>query len=253
MRNSHDFLCFGTCPPPPPLSHEQIIARNGAGTRFIVCFSSRFDACSSAIAGALVDAAAFPTPGPAFDRFCPSPGSVTVSACGDGAISEDARTVSACSSFDTEDEDDRLAPCATALSVDLASGARQAVAPEQAAAPKARAGGTAPGIPSRLVSVGGAKANNCSVGGGRAGAKRANGDNSSPRGGVVALLLDEKPKHRLCNGGGDGSGGGNAGTSGFGGGDSGVVNGMPVQEWVEAYGECEGPMLAAWVFPGRGQ
>lgn len=27
---------------------------------------------------------------------------------------------------------------------------------------------------------------------------------------------------------------------------------MRVREWVEAYGECDGPMLAAWVFQGCG-
>lgn len=28
----------------------------------------------------------------------------------------------------------------------------------------------------------------------------------------------------------------------------GGVSAMGVEEWVEAYGECDGPMLAAWVF-----
>lgn len=258
-----DVLQHAHLPPPPPSSNEQIVARNDAGTRFIVCFSSRFDACSSAIAGVLVNAAFPASGGPAFNCSCPSPGSVAVSGCGGGggAISEDARTVSTCSSFsDTEDDDRVVAPCSTTLSVDLARDARQSAAPGQATASprkKGAGGGTAvPGVRSRLVSVGGANSNNVvSVGGHRASVKRASSDgDSSPREGVEALLLDEKPKHRLCNrGGGDGSGGGggNPGTAGFCGGGGGVVHGMPVQEWVQAYGECEGPMLAAWVFPGQ--
>lgn len=60
----------------------------------------------------------------------------------------------------------------------------------------------------------------------------------------VALLFDEKPKH--CQAGGDVSclikpsqdGGG-------------TVAAMGVSEWVSAYGECDGPMLAGWTFPGR--
>lgn len=91
-----------------------------------------------------------------------------------------------------------------------------------------------------------------SVDGDRTSAERKSGDGRSPRGGVVALLLDEKPKHRLRNGG-DGSSGGNPRTAGFCGGGGGCMYGMTVQEWVEAYGDCDGPMLAAWVFPGNVQ
>eukprot|EP00752_Nemacystus_decipiens_P004026 g3687.t1 len=230
---------------------KEVVARNGAGTRFIVCFSSRFDACSSAIAGVLVTAA-FTTSGPAVDCSCPSPGSVSASGGsggGGGAVSDDARTVSTCSSCSDTEDDDRLAACSTPVPVDLASETRRAASPNKG---PGGTGGTAPGTPSRLVSCGGAKANNMSVGDGD-GTRASCHDNSSRRGGVVALLLDEKPKHRLCSGGGDGGGGGNHRTAGFCGGDGGVVYGMPVHEWVEAYGECEGPMLAAWVLPGQEQ
>lgn len=231
--------------PTPASTNEQITARNGAGTRFVVCFSSRFDACSSAIAGVLVNAA-FPASGPAFDCSCPSSGPVAIAGCGDGgAISEDARTVSTSSSFSDTKDDDRTAPSPLPLSVDLVPETRQADAPKKGAR------GAAPGVGSRLVGLGGIKASDFSVGGDRIRAKRASCDDSSPRGGVVALLLDEKPTHRLCSGG-DGSGGGNPGTAECFGGDAGV-SGMPVQEWVGAYGECEGPMLAAWVVPRREQ
>lgn len=78
----------------------------------------------------------------------------------------------------------------------------------------------------------------------------------------VALLFDERPKH-ICR----------SGPHSFDGAHSssvsdvcrvvpkgldvepksssywrGEVSTMLVREWVEAYGECEGPMLAAWVF-----
>lgn len=216
-----------------PASNEQIIAGNKAGTRFIVCFSSRFDACSSAIAGVLVDSAS-----PAAES--------AVDCCGGGVFNEDARTVSTCSSFsDTAEDDDRTAPCSTPISVDLVPDARRAGAPKGE-------GGTASGYGSRFVGVGGVKAGGISsVVGERTSAKRTSRDDCSPRGGVVALLLDEKPKHRLCNGGGGGGGDGNSGTAGICGVGGGVY-GMPVEEWVEAYGECDGPMLAAWVFPGQG-
>ena len=243
-----------TCPP-LPAKRTQITARNGAGTRFIICFSSRFDACSSAIAGVLVNPAR-PAPQPAFDCSCSGPGTVAVAASGGGgAISEDARTVSTCPSFSDAEDEDRTSPCCTPQSVDLA----HVHVPEKtrAAAPeKVAAGDSAPGVRSTYDRVGGVKASDVvCVGVGKTGAKRAaSGDDGGPRDGVVALLLDEKPKHRLRNGGGDGggSGGRNPSSPGCGGGDGGVY-GMPVQEWVEAYGECEGPMLAAWVFPGEGQ
>eukprot|EP00903_Cladosiphon_okamuranus_P006598 g6445.t1 len=220
-----------------------ITARNGAGTRFIVCFSSRFDACSSAIAGVLVNS------GPAFDKCssCPSPGSADVDGAGcgcggGGAISEDARTVSTCSSFSDAEDEDQMGPRSIPISADLLRETRQAAAPNK---------GTAPSVRSRFVGgVVGVNAGGIRAGGDRTGVKRmAGGNDDGPRGGVVALLLDEKPKHRLCNVGGDG-GGGDPGSAGVSVGGVGV-HGMPVQEWVEAFGECEGPMLAAWVFPGQ--
>lgn len=237
--------------PTPPANRTQIAARNGAGTRFIVCFSSRFDACSSAIAGVLVNPA---SPGSGLTIDCSSrrsPGSVAidVAGCGGGgAFSKDARTVSTCSSFSDTEDGDQMGRCSTTLSVDLAPETRQV-----AALKKGAAGGTAPGVRSRFVSsVEGVKAGGIRVGGDRTGAKRmASGNDGGPRGGVVALLLDEKPKHRLCNGGDGGSGGGDSSSPGLSAGDVGV-HGMPVQEWVEAYGECDGPMLAAWAFPGQG-
>lgn len=60
----------------------------------------------------------------------------------------------------------------------------------------------------------------------------------------VALLFDEKPKH--CRTGGDASCLTKPSQDG-----GGAMAAMGVSEWVSAYGECDGPMLAAWVFPGR--
>lgn len=182
--------------------------------------------------------------GSAFDCSCPLSGSATTAGCGGGTISEDGRTVSTCSSFSDSEDDDPTAPCFTPFSVDLVPETRQAAAPKGAR-------GTTSGVRSRVGSVGGVDVGGISDGGAKPSSERTRGDDSIPRGGVVALLLDEKPKHRLCNGG-DGSSGGSPRTAGICGGEGGVY-GMPVQEWVEAYGECNGPMLAAWVFPGQGQ
>lgn len=65
----------------------------------------------------------------------------------------------------------------------------------------------------------------------------------------VALLFDEKPKH-YCTGG-DASCLIKPSQEGVMRDDGGAVAAMGVSEWVAAYGECDGPMLAAWVFPMR--
>lgn len=78
--------------------------------------------------------------------------------------------------------------------------------------------------------------------------------NASP-GSVVALLFDEVPKHKnRCGTGTDDSSDcmtrGEVKQQSLEGTDThlGGVSTMGVQEWVEVYGECDGPMLAAWVY-----
>lgn len=70
-----------------------------------------------------------------------------------------------------------------------------------------------------------------------------------PLAAVVPRLFDQKPTHRsyCCGDGASGTDGVGLGhSSGFCG-----VEEMSVPEWVAAYGECSGPMLAAWVFPAK--
>ena len=63
---------------------------------------------------------------------------------------------------------------------------------------------------------------------------------------VVAHLFDEIPTH--CRGGSGGVGGGGGGCVDASG-EEGLAK-MEVGEWANIYGECDGPLLAAWVFPG---
>lgn len=71
---------------------------------------------------------------------------------------------------------------------------------------------------------------------------------AAPPAAVVPRLYDEKPTHRsYC---GDGTSGSDRVGVGHSSGFCGVEE-MSVREWVAAFGECSGPMLAAWVFPAK--
>lgn len=208
-----------------------------AGTNFIVCFSSRFDACSGAIRGRLVnedvpassdsvsDAPATAEPGP------------SCAAEGRNAVGEDARASSSSSAGvdripRVSPRGDRTRHAATPRGKKTVSKVRRGVVSTSSGVRTGGDGGSTSTSSRNRMTHG-----RC---------------DTTPEARVVALLLDEKPRHRHRGGGGSSSGsGGPAAGRGDDGGEG--VRGMRVAEWVDAWGECDGPMLAAWVFPGNDQ
>ncbi|CAN0027290.1 unnamed protein product [Scytosiphon promiscuus] len=215
---------------------EVIAGGHPAGSRFIVCFSSRYDACSSAIAGVLVDASS-----PLSRSISKSSGLEFNSrdASGEysgrgGSPSEETRTPSTCSwSSDTDEDVTPSSPRSSTGAVGAAAVAVERMYPRTTGG----AGIAADRHASRSTS-GGGKSSGSTFRGGSVG--RRHGD-------VIALLLDEMPEHCRRNGANLDGGGRTADCVAHGGG----VYGMRVEEWIDAYGECDGPMLAAWVFPGN--
>jgi len=227
-----------------PSTAQQVATLHGAGSRFIVCFSSRFDSCSSAIAGVLVDS----------QRSVPCLDPSSADAAAGGGVAEESGPPSIGASSSSETEGDALvAPRAIPPS---RAGTRQATALKKPcrAVSGAHTGfaGGAGGVNVVVASIGSSGGGGGDGGGGSPVCSSGDRDAGHHLGGnVVALLFDEKPKHRLYQSGDTGSGG-TANGPRFCGGDGGV-HGMRVEEWTEAYGECDGPLLAAWVFPGGGK
>lgn len=199
-----------------------------------MCFSSRFDACSSAIAGLLVDASCPISESISeFSGLEPSSHVACGGFGGGGALSEATRTPSTCSwSSDTDDD----------VTPSLLRSPTGAVVAAATAMERVNAG-TAAG-----AAFAADRETRSSSSNSRGSSIR--GESAEDRqGDVVALLLDEIPKHcRRAGVSADGRGL----TSGCVADESGGrVYGMRVEKWVEAYGECDGPMLAAWVFLGK--
>lgn len=226
-----------------------VAGNHPAGTRFVVCFSSNFEACAGVVAGVLVDDVSNFVSNPASDdagtesgfesvsHFGLEPGSAAATKDHCRSTSEDGTS----STWSLSNKCDRVTPAFLG----------EAVGRHAAAATTTTARGIVGG------SVGG------SVGATTSRGRRGSNADSFLCGSrnareTIALLLDEKPKHRCRSSGGGGGGGGGSGSNsgvsaGVGSGGDGVSR-MGVREWVEAYGECDGPMLAAWVFfPGRTQ
>ena len=87
-----------------------------------------------------------------------------------------------------------------------------------------------------------------SGGGSRGGGISSNNLGDHSRTDVLAHLFDEIPTHCRGRRSGAGDGGGGGGCVNTSGGEG--LTKMEVEEWASIYGECDGPLLAAWVFPG---
>ncbi|CAN0262288.1 unnamed protein product [Ectocarpus sp. 6 AP-2014] len=217
---------------------EEVVARgHPAGTNFVVCFSSRFDACSGAIRGRLINE---DVPVSSSDSVSDAPTTAEPGpSCAGGdrsAVGGDARTCPSLSAGvdrtpSMSPQGDRRRHAATSKGKKTASKVRSGVS-------------TSSGV--RAAAVAGGSSRNSMTHGSCA---------TTPGARVVALLLDEKPRHRHCGGAGaGGSGSGSGGPAAGWDDDEGEgVRGMRVAEWVDAWGECDGPMLAAWVFPRNDQ
>ena len=250
--------------PPPPSPLQLIACGHKAGTKFVICFSSCYEACSGVISGVLTESLSVPRIEP--DSMPEPKCEITCESIYESNQEESKGESSSASSGGRHRGSRCLKKKPTGASTPSPLSSQAAWTASSGSGDHGIGGvgvggGDGGGLaqcPGRLTPNPSRTKRTPSHNGGGAGSNGGNNRSKAAkdysRTDVVAHLFDEIPTH--CRGGGGGGSGG--GGDGGGGGDwnDGRVYAagenlfkMEVGQWAKYYGECVGPLLAAWIFP----